>query len=721
MRWQLLSYLGLVGAGTAVATAIVGDLARRVTVNSDDADLSTLLENVPPTTTQSAAAPAFTYDRHSFLLHGEPYVIVGGQMDPQRVPRVYWRDRLRKARAMGLNTVFSYVFWNLLEPEEGQWLNRDENDIAAFFGTAQEEGLNVVLRPGPYICGEREWGGFPYWLANVEDMRVRSREKGFMAAATRYLERLAADLADLQVTRGGPLLMVQVENEYGSYGDDHVYTAQTRDVLLRLFEVPLYTNDGGVEWTLEGGAVPGVLAAIDGDPVSGFAARDRYITDPTMLGPLLDGEYYATWTDFWDADGEHQSAVGDAERTARLVADLDFVLSANNSISLYMFHGGTNFGFGNGAIWQAPGYSAVFTTSYDYGAPLDEAGRTTPLYTAFRDAISRYIDPADIPEPPLNLPLLEVDTFNLDPVLPLFSASMLGEPSHSDSSPPTMEKLSQAYGFVLYEHEVTPSSLPGPGDTLSGILQPGDRARDRVLVYVNGERVGVIDSRYEQPVDVSVALRDGDVLQLLIENLGRVNYWSRESRTPVSLEDQRKGIVGDVTIGGTIIRGWDAYSLPLSSPPAFEASSGDANPAAPGPASPPFFYRGTFEIPGNETATAADIDSAIFDTYLTIPDGVKGVIWVNGFNLGRYWVVGPQQSLYLPGSVLRGPGGGPNEVVVLELEPTTNIDGNDNNNAKGSGLTAFGSAERTWGNRPDPDYPDPSKDGKKAQQIAKQL
>ena len=708
MRSQLVCSLGFLAAGTATAAVIVGGHEDPAAPDSDDAGTPIpLLGNALSARTDSAAAPEFTYDRHSFLLHGEPHVIVGGQMDPQRIPRAFWRDRLRKARAMGLNTIFSYVFWNLLEPEEGQWLNEGENDIAAYFRAAQEEGLHVVLRPGPYICGEREWGGFPYWLANVEGMRVRSREEGFMEAATRYLERLAADLADLQVSRGGPLLMVQVENEYGSYGDDHVYTAQMRDILLKLFEVPLYTNDGGVDWTLEGGAVPGVLAAIDGDPVSGFAARDRYITDPSMLGPLLDGEYYSTWADFWDADGEHQSAVGDAEWTAKLVADLDFVLSANNSISLYMFHGGTNFGFSNGAIWQAPGYSAIWTTSYDYGAPLDEAGRTTPLYTAFRDAISRYFDPAEIPEPPPNLPLLEVEAFNLEPVLSLFSTSVLGEPTHSDSSPPTMEELGQAYGFMLYEHKVTSSSLPSSNDTLSGTLQPGDRARDRVLVYVNDERVGVIDSRYEQPAAVNVTLRDGDVLRLLVENLGRVNYWSRESRTPVSLEDQRKGVVGDVTIGGTSIRGWDAYSLPLSSPPALEAESSDgAHLAAPSSENPPFFYRGTFDVPTDANNTAPDVDPAIFDTFLTVPEGVKGVVWVNGFNLGRYWVVGPQQSLYLPGSVLKGPGEGPNEVIILELEPTTSTgDDNGNGSAKGSTFTAFGSSERTWGNRPDPDYP----------------
>lgn len=212
-------------------------------------------------------------------------------MDPQRIPAVYWRDRLAKVRAMGLNTVFSYIFWNDLEPEEGRWLSHEpENDIATYLRTAQEEGLNVVLRPGPYICGEHEWGGFPAWLSQVPGMEVRSYNGPFLDYTRRYIERLAniSGLADLQVSRGGPILMVQVENEYGSYADNHRYTAAMRDILRASFEVPLYTNDGGVDWTLEGGAIPHVLAEVDGGSWA-LAARDKYVTEPSELGPLLDG------------------------------------------------------------------------------------------------------------------------------------------------------------------------------------------------------------------------------------------------------------------------------------------------------------------------------------------------------------------------------------------------------------------------------------------------
>ncbi|KAI8959873.1 glycoside hydrolase family 35 protein [Daldinia sp. FL1419] len=629
----------------------------------------TWASNILPSTTQSAAAPAFTYDRRSFLLHGEPYVIIGGQMDPQRIPPAYWRDRLVKARAMGLNTIFSYVYWNLLEPRQGQWTGTEEsNDIAKFFQVAQEEGLNVVLRPGPYICGEREWGGFPAWLSQVPGMRVRSSNEAFMVAAERYLRRLAEDLKGLQVTRGGPLLMVQVENEYGSYGEDHNYTQGLRDILLENFEVPLYTNDGGVDWTLGGGEVPGVLAEIDGDPRSGFAARDRYIRDPSELGPLLDGEYYTSGPDFWGSENPHNTGVGNPSQIQRYVDDLDFVLGANNSISLYMFHGGTNFGFSNGAIWK--NYTAVFITSYDYGSPLDESGRTTDMYFAFRDTIQKYVPQGSIPGPPENIPLLEIGNITLSAVGSLFDT--LGNKTTS-VSPVTMEELDQDYGFVLYEHKVTTS--------LKGDLQPGDRARDRVIVYVNGTKRGVIDSTYNKPAQVNLSLKPGDTLQLLVENLGRVDYWSRESGTFVALEDPYKGIKGNVTIGSEVASGWDIYSLLLDEIPTTNKPCS----ASIATGSPPVFFRGRFNVEGN-----SNTDLAALDTFLEIPDGVKGNVWVNGFNLGRYWIVGPQQSLYLPGTLLRPDA--ENEIVILELEPKTGI------------LTALGSAERRWANHPDPDY-----------------
>lgn len=608
-------------------------------------------------------------------------------MDPQRIPYQYWRQRLNKARSMGLNTIFSYVYWNLLEPSQGEWTASTEpgNNIASYFQIAKEEGLNVVLRPGPYICGEREWGGFPAWLSTIPGLEVRTNNTLFMGYAKKYLGKLIAELKPLQVTRGGPILMVQVENEYGSYGDNHNYTASLRDILRENLDSGsiLYTNDGGVQFTLDGGNVPGVLAETDGDPSSGFEARGTYITDSSELGPLLDGEYYTLAPDQWGSNATHNDPNGDQSTIDGFVKDLDYVLGGNNSISLYMFHGGTNFGFGNGGIWRSENYLAAFTTSYDYGAPLDESGRTTPLYYTLRDVIQKYSPNGSIPEVVPDLPLSSVSDFKLEPIAELFD--ILPDQTHS-TNPITMESLGQAYGFILYE---TTSN-----GSYTGLLQTGDRPRDRILVYINGQKQGVIDSIYESPAKFNITLKQGDKLQLLVENLGRVDYWSLESGTANELLQPHKGIIGDVTVGSTILTGWDIYPLPLDPPPIKQSKKRNTQSSTNTTTSTlktPIFYSGKFPTP-TSNATDAVTAAMELDTFLSIPNGTKGVVWVNGFNLGRYWIIGPQQSLYLPGVILNKDE--VNEVLVLELEPA------DDQVMIGRGL-----AEREWANYPDPDAP----------------
>ncbi|KAF2254324.1 glycoside hydrolase family 35 protein [Trematosphaeria pertusa] len=623
-----------------------------------------------PSPASPAAAPSFTYDRTHFLLNGEPYQIIGGQMDPQRIPRSYWRDRLRKARAMGLNTVFPYVFWNMLEPVQGAWNNTGENDIAAFFRIAQEEGLHVVLRPGPYVCGEREWGGFPAWLASIPGMLARAYNEPFLAAAKSYLQSLAKDLGSLQVSQGGPILMIQVENEYGSFGADHNYTAAIRDILRETFDAVLYTNDGTVDWTIEGGSVPGVLAEIDGDPWSGFAALRKYVTDPSRQGPMLDGEYYTWAPDQWGSSNTHNTTEGRPEVVQQFVNDLDYVIGNESaSISLYMVHGGTNFGFSNGALWQ--NRTTAFTSSYDYGSPIDESGRTNDLYHALRDTIQQYVTAGSIPDVPEDLPRMEIPQFSLSPAVALFDIK--GD-KKTGRKTLAMETLGQAYGFTLYEHTAT--------SFVKGHVQPGDRARDRVLVFVDGIRQGVIDSQYQHPLDVDVDLSPGSKLQLLVENLGRVDYYSRGNPYRNYLQDPYKGIVGDVKLNSTILEGWDMYTLPLDDVSRVRKAS--ANVSA---SSTPLFYHGTFQIDKPTTTNPAELD-----TFLALPAGVKGNVWVNAFHLGRYWRVGPQQSLYLPGTVIKA-GNQVNEVVVLELEP---------DQVKGE-MVAIGQRERVWGNHPDDD------------------
>lgn len=347
-----------------------------------------------------------------------------------------------------------------------------------------------------------------------------------------------------------------------------------------------------------------------------------------------------------------------------------------------MFHGGTNFALSNGAIWK--NYSSVFTTSYDYGAPLSEDGRTTAFYYTLRDTIQKYV-PETIPDPPANVPLLSIPEFTLSPKLSLFDPATLRGSQRSSTTggdPVTMEELGQDYGFVFYEHDVKQHA--------SGLLRPGDRARDRVLVYVNGARAGVIDSTYAHPNNASVRLRPGDRLGLLVENLGRVDYWSLESDVYDALRDPYKGIVGAVTVGNSTLRGWTSTSLPLDSVPALSSRATTTTTTTTGRFEAPMWYSGTFTL-GNNNRNYTE--AAARDTFVAIANGVKGVVWVNGFNLGRYWVVGPQQSLYLPGTVLKA-GGQANEITVLELEP-----GNQT-------ISARGEAGRAWGNNPDPDHDD---------------
>lgn len=275
-----------------------------------------------------------------------------------------------------------------------------------------------------------------------------------------------------------------------------------------------------------------------------------------------------------------------------------------------MFHGGTNFALSNGALWK--NYTAAFITSYDYGAPLGEDGRTTDLYFTLRDTIQKYTAET-IPEPPENIARLSIPDTTLSPKSSLFD---IAATKSTSASPLSMEALGQDYGFVLYEHQAT--------EAYNGTLQPGDRARDRVIVYVNGAQVGVIDSTYVQPMNISLALAAGDTLQLLVENLGRVDYWSLESDVYDALLDPYKGIVGNVTVGGSILEGWTSTSLPLDTVPSLSSPSNSSTLTG------PTFFSGTFSLGSNYTSTAQ------LDTFIAVPNGVKGMVWVNGFSLGRY-------------------------------------------------------------------------------------
>ena len=534
-----------------------------------------------------------------------------------RVPKVYWRDRMRKMRALGLNALCTYVFWNLHEPEPGKFDFTGDLDVASYIRMAHEEGLWVLLRPGPYICTEWDFGGLPPWLLSIPGIEVRTPDERFLGAAKRYLERVGEQLAPLQITHGGPIILVQVENEYGSFGNDHVYVNAVRESIRAAgFNVTLYTSDGSERRTLEGGTLADLPAAINfgqGDPSKQFARFAEFRHNV----PRMCGEYWDGWFDHW---GE-KHRVTSPEEAAQ---GLDWMLARGISANLYMVHGGTSWGFMSGANFDAAYQPDI--SSYDYDAPLDEAGRPTKKFYLIRDVIKKHLPAgAQLPELPSPLPMIEIPRFELRESAGL--AGLLGKSVVSEK-PKTMEDLGQGYGFVLYrmriKHEV------------KGLLEISC-VSDYAVIVNDGNIVGTLDRRLNQS-SLHVEISAGATLEVLVENMGRINFGPH-------FPHERKGIVGTVKIDGRELRGWENYPLPLTRLSSLQFSSSSVK--CPG------FYRGQFEL------------SSLGDTFLDMRGWGKGYVWANGHNLGRYWRVGPQQTLFLPSCWLKK---GTNEVVVLDLE-----------------------------------------------------
>jgi beta-galactosidase len=575
--------------------------------------------------------PVLRIDREGFRLDGEPFRIISGALHYFRVHPGQWRDRLRKARLLGLNTVDTYVPWNLHEPRPGAFRADGGLDLERFLDLAREEGLHVLLRPGPYICAEWEGGGLPGWLLAEPGIRLRSTDPRFLDAVERYFATLLPRVAPYLGTRGGPVLAVQVENEFGAYGDDQPYLRRIAGMLAEHgVDVPLFTCDQPDH--LDRGSIPGVLATANfGSRVAENLARLRAHQGE---GPLMCAEFWNGWFDRWG--GPH------ADRPAgSAAADLDALLAAGASVNLYMFHGGTNFGFTNGANDKHTYRPTV--TSYDYGAPLDEAGDPTPKYAAFREVIARHapVPDAPLPEPSKKLNQLGV---RLPQQVPLFARLAALGTAVNGELPLTMEDLAARHdagnglGFVLYETDL---DVSGP------VLLHAPGVRDRAQVFVDGRPAGVLERENHEQALAFEAPGGGARLSLLVENLGRVNYGP-------AIHD-RKGLVGPVTANGVPLTGWSSRALPLDDLSGLDF--GDARPEAdPRPVVGPAFHRGEFDV-----AEPAD-------SYLDLTGWTKGCAWVNGFALGRYWSRGPQRRLYVPAPVLRR---GRNEVVVLELHATS--------------------------------------------------
>lgn len=540
-----------------------------------------------------------------------------GEMHYPRIPREYWRARLELAYAMGLDAVSTYVFWNLHEPQPERYEFSGENDVAEYVRLAAACGLSVVLRPGPYVCAEWDLGGLPAWLLADPEMQLRTARETYMAPVRRWLERLGKELAPLQRSRGGPIVAVQLENEYGAFGDDASYLRTMRAALddAGFGESPYYTIDQPGD--VERGALPDVAVASTFAP--GDPERDlRILRELRPLQRPICGEYWAGWFDHW---AEQHQERDDAQQ----IRDVEWMARTDCSFNVYMLCGGTNFGFTNGANGSEREPYAPVTTSYDYLAAIDEAGRPRPKYYAFRDAIAaaRKTTPRPMPSLPQTM---DVDEFPLGQSAPL--SALLREPLRVDRPQP-METFGQSFGFALYRTTL---------DDSSGGLLEFEAVRDYATVLLDGVVCGRLDRRTGASEVRLEAHAAGATLDVLVENGGRINYG------PL-IGSERKGIERSVRYNGNELLGWQIYALPLAdlAPLTFTSSAHSI----------PAFFRGTFEL------------SDTRDTFFDMRGFGKGVLFVNRHNLGRYWSAGPQDALYVPGAWLRR---GTNEAILFETE-----------------------------------------------------
>lgn len=562
-------------------------------------------------------------DNSEFLLDGQPFQIRSGEMHPDRIPPEYWRHRIQMAKAMGLNTIAIYVFWNAHEPREGHYdFTSPSRDLGKFLRLAREEGLWVLLRAGPYCCGEWDLGGIPSYLLRYPEVKLRTlADPHYTGAVERYINHLARVVRPNLLAKGGPILMVQLENEYGSYPRrDHAYIVWLRDLWQKAgVEGPFYTSDGAGEGFLKGVTLPGVAVGLD----PGQSDKDWAIARKMNPGvPVFSSETYPGWLRHW---GERNWSPSDVTGLVK------FYLAGKKSFNLYVLHGGSNFGFTAGANNGGRGYEPD-VTSYDYGSPVNEQGRATPAYFALRQELAASLPAGQsLPEIPAPIPTMAI------PAIPLERWSSLWEQlpaAKTAEEPQCFEVLGQNQGIVIYRTRIP----AGPKRPLSFA-----NLHDYAQVFLNGDLVGTLDRRKgEHSLELPACDADS-VLEILVEAMGHINF-------TIAMESDRKGIYGDVKLGDAALRQWQMFLLPLSDSWAMAVRRTTSVGNRPGG-----IFKGQFIL----KATA--------DTFLDLADWHKGVVWVNGHNLGRFWSIGPQQRLYCLAPWLKR---GRNTVVVLDLEAT---------------------------------------------------
>ncbi|PYC69039.1 beta-galactosidase [Streptomyces tateyamensis] len=587
----------------------------------------------------------FTADGSGFLLDGAPFQIRSGELHPARIPVEYWQHRIRMAKAMGLNTVSVYVMWNYVEESPGVFdFTTDRRDIVAFLKLCQQEGMWALLRGGPYVCGEWDLGGIPPYLLQYPDIKLRVKsadDPHYMAAVTRYFHQLVPLIRPLMIDNGGPVLMVQVENEYGSYGSDAAYLEEVRQLwLTNGVNGPFYTQDGLGQVAANHTVVTGGAIGLSGGDASSIAqARKDYPAVPAMAG-----EVYPGWLTHW-GDSTFQGQGADISATLR------GLMAGGLSFNLYMLHGGTSFGFtaGANADDQSGNYQPDIT-SYDYGAPVTEQGRATDAYTRYRTLIAGYLTspPPAVPDP---VPTL-TRAGGLD-LLPSRYASLWDNlpaplPAVQTVNPQPMESYGQNSGLILYSRQLTgftggPLAVRWVHDYATVFLDghyAGGLYRQNLPASVTGP---LNIATANAPLALTAAGSTTPQLDILVEGLGRTNYGH-------ALVD-RKGILESVTVNGSApLTGWRTTLLPLDATFVAGLRAVVTDPHRPG-----IFFRAQVRL------------DTVADTYLDLSNWTKGVVWVNGRNLGRYWHLGPQQRLYCPAPWLKA---GLNEILILDLHQT---------------------------------------------------
>lgn len=562
--------------------------------------------------------------RDNFYLNEKPFKVISGAIHYFRVVPEYWIDRLEKLKALGCNTVETYIPWNLHEPRKGQYNFDGIRDFVTFIRKAQELGLYVIVRPSPYICAEWEFGGLPFWLLAEEGMKLRINYAPFLKHVDEYYSVLIPMLVPLQIDNGGPVIMMQIENEYGYYANDKDYMIAIKDMMIKYgVSVPLITSDGPFKESLNGGVVNGIL------PTGNFGSRteERFntLSEYTEGGPLMCSEFWVGWFDHW-GNGGHMT--GNLEES---VKDLDKMLEMGH-VNIYMFIGGTNFGFMNGSNYYDTLTPDV--TSYDYDAILTEDGQITEKYRQYQKVIGRY-NPLTEVKLSTKISRKEYGELTVKEQVSLFSVLEDISTPISSTFTQSMEKLGQDYGYILYH------STLDTEENIEKIRLWG--ANDRANIFVEQNNVLTLyDRELLEESSVKVSFEKGAPLDILVENMGRVNFGPR-------MELQRKGIDHCVQINGHMHNGWKQYPLPLTN---IEKVDFTKEYKEKGPA----FHRFTF--------VAEDLG----DTFLDFRGWGKGCVFVNGVNIGRFWEIGPQKRLYIPAPLLKL---GENEIIIFETEGKT--------------------------------------------------